>query len=133
MKNYYEVLGISPSAGADDIKTAYRKLAKESHPDLHPDDRAAEERFKEIDEAWKTLGNAGKRKAYDAKLSGEKQTANRPTGSAPVGKVNMDDLMAGFDNFFSDDKLRKSKVKAASKGPVDADEMFERFMGIRKK
>ena len=50
-KNYYEILGVSKTASADEIKSAYRKLAKQYHPDLHPGDAAAAEKFKEINEA----------------------------------------------------------------------------------
>jgi len=54
-KTYYEVLGVPSGAREDEIKRAYRKLAKESHPDLHPEDETAEERFKQINDAWETL------------------------------------------------------------------------------
>jgi molecular chaperone DnaJ len=64
-KDFYEVLGVSPEASAADIKKAYRKLAQTYHPDANPDDKAAEEKFKEISEAYATLSNAEQRKEYD--------------------------------------------------------------------
>ena len=64
-RDYYEVLGVSKTAADADIKKAYRKLAKENHPDLHPGDQAAEARFKEINEAYEILSNSDKRSRYD--------------------------------------------------------------------
>jgi len=64
-KDYYEVLGLQRGATDDDIKKAYRKLAKENHPDLHPGDKGAEARFKEINEAYEVLSNPDKRSKYD--------------------------------------------------------------------
>ena len=64
-KDYYEALGISETASPKEIKKAYRGLAKEHHPDTHPDDKVAEERFKEISEAYDTLSDPKKREEYD--------------------------------------------------------------------
>ncbi len=64
-RDYYEVLGVQKNASADDIKKAYRKLAKECHPDLHPNDKNAEERFKELNEANEVLSDPDKRARYD--------------------------------------------------------------------
>ena len=64
-RDYYEVLGVDKSASADDIKKAYRKLAKQYHPDLHPDDKVAEEKFKEINEAYEILSDEDKKAKYD--------------------------------------------------------------------
>ena len=64
-KDYYKVLGVSEDATPKDITKAYRKLARGSHPDAHPGDDAAEERFKEISAAYDVLGDEAKRKEYD--------------------------------------------------------------------
>lgn len=64
-KDYYAVLGVSKEASQEEIKKAYRKLARENHPDANPDDPAAERRFKEIGEANAVLGDPEKRKEYD--------------------------------------------------------------------
>ena len=65
MRNPYEVLGVAPAASAADIQKAYRKLAKQLHPDLNPGDKTAEEKFKEISAAYDLLGDAEKRKRFD--------------------------------------------------------------------
>ncbi|MBR6633886.1 MAG: molecular chaperone DnaJ [Clostridia bacterium] len=64
-KDYYEVLGLDKSADADTIKKAYRKLAKKYHPDINPDDKSAEEKFKEVNEAYEVLSDPEKKKLYD--------------------------------------------------------------------
>ncbi|MEM1484714.1 molecular chaperone DnaJ [Oscillospiraceae bacterium PP1C4] len=64
-RDYYEVLGVSKDASADDLKKAYRKLAKQYHPDMNPGDKAAESKFKEVNEAYEVLNDSGKRSRYD--------------------------------------------------------------------
>jgi DnaJ-class molecular chaperone len=66
MANPYETLGVAPNASQDDIRKAYRKAAKETHPDLNPGKPEAEKRFKEINAAYDIIGDADKRKRYDA-------------------------------------------------------------------
>ena len=64
-RDYYEILGVDKKASPDEIKRAYRKLAKKYHPDLHPDDKEAEKKFTEINEAYEVLSDEEKRKKYD--------------------------------------------------------------------
>ena len=64
-KDYYEILGVPRSAGEEEIKKAFRKLAREHHPDVAKDKKRAEEKFKEINEAYEVLGDPAKRKKYD--------------------------------------------------------------------
>jgi len=68
-KNYYILLGVHATASFDELKIAYRKLAKKYHPDKNPDNKKAEEYFKEIQEAYTILSNPEKRKKYDLKIS----------------------------------------------------------------
>ena len=65
-KNYYETLGIDKSASESDIKKKYRSLSKEWHPDKHKGDKTAEQKFKEINEAYEVIGNPKRRQQYDA-------------------------------------------------------------------
>ncbi|MDP3429851.1 MAG: DnaJ domain-containing protein, partial [Desulfomicrobium sp.] len=64
-RDYYEVLGVGRSASADEIKSAYRKMALQFHPDRNPDNPEAEDKFKEAAEAYEVLGDANKRAQYD--------------------------------------------------------------------
>ncbi len=69
-KNFYDILGVSKTASEEEIKTAYRKLAKQYHPDLNPGDEASAARFKAVNEAYQTLSDSKKRSSYDAEQAG---------------------------------------------------------------
>jgi len=85
-KDYYDVLGVDRDASEKDIKKAYRKLAQKYHPDRNPDDDEAEDRFKEVQEAYDVLGDEEKRKQYDQ--GGRNPFAGRGPGQNPFGGQN---------------------------------------------
>ena len=99
MANYYTELGVARNATQDEIKKAYRKLARESHPDNNPDDKKSEDRFKRISEAYETLSDPKKREQYDA-------AGDRPAGGPQfdpgafrdAGGVDLSDLLGGLFN-----------------------------------
>src|SRR4026207_9402 len=93
-KDFYQVLGVKKEASADEIKKAYRKLARANHPDQNPGNTAAEQRFKEISEANDVLSNAAKRKEYDEarRLFGSGGFHFPPRSGARTGGPSGDDL-----------------------------------------
>jgi molecular chaperone DnaJ len=99
-RDYYEVLGLSKSATEADIKKAYRKLAKEHHPDLNPGDKDAEARFKEINEAYEVLSDSEKKAKYDQFGHAAFDPAYGAGGAGGAGGFSGD--FSGFGDIFSD-------------------------------
>jgi DnaJ-class molecular chaperone len=81
-KDYYKILNVSRGASADEIKKAFRKLARKYHPDVNPGDKKAEEKFKEINEAYEVLSDADKRKKYDTLGPNWQEQFGFPSGGA---------------------------------------------------
>lgn len=113
-RDYYEVLGISKTAGPDEIKKAYRKMAIKYHPDKNQGDDAAEEKFKEAAEAYEVLSNPEKKQKYD-QFGHQGLSGNGGFGG---GGMNMDDIFSqfgdifgggGFDSFFGGGSGRGSR------------------------
>ena len=100
-RDYYEVLGLQKSASEDEIKKAFRKAAKENHPDLHPGDKEAEARFKEINEAYEVLSDPDKKSRYDQfGFAGVDPNFGAGAGGAYSGGFGDFDLGDIFGNIF---------------------------------
>jgi curved DNA-binding protein len=117
-RDYYEVLGLTKSATEDDIKKAYRTLARKHHPDVNPGDKSAEEKFKEINEAYAVLSDPEKRKRYDQLGANWKAGADF---TPPPGWENVGVDFGDFADIFGGDR-----------GPSDFSDFFESLFGGRR-
>lgn len=104
-RDYYEVLGVAKGASDDEIKKAYRTLARKYHPDVNPGDKAAEEKFKEAAEAYEVLSNPEKRQKYD-QFGFNMGPQGFPGGGGAQGSyssgMSMDDIFSMFGDIFGD-------------------------------
>jgi len=96
-RDYYDILGVSKNASAEEIKKAYRKLAIKFHPDKNPDDKSAEDKFKEGAEAYEVLSNPEKKQRYDQFGHAGAQGGY---GGGQGGGMNMDDIFSQFGDIF---------------------------------
>ena len=105
MKDYYSTLGVAKDANKDEIKKAFRKLSREFHPDLNPNNKEAEEKFKKINEAYSTLSNNKKRHEYDMYSSADR--------NVNYGRPTFEDMFEGFginfDDFFGGRTQRRAR------------------------
>ncbi len=106
-KDYYKTLGVEKNASSDEIKKKFRVLAKKYHPDLNPNDKEAEKKFKEINEAYEVLSDEKKRKTYD----------NFGSGASFTGGQNFDPRNFGFSGY------------THSSGNADFSDFFNMFFG----
>lgn len=150
MKDYYAVLGVSEQASAQEIKKAYRKLAKIYHPDVVKDNEEKTKKMYAIQEAYECLGDEENRKKYDEARCRKKEgfgfesrtgknTANRNRqGANNVDNSDFVPNMSEFERFFGFQpgkgmETYQSKQAGAKKaeGPIRPEEMFAAFFGIR--
>ncbi|KPK75807.1 MAG: hypothetical protein AMJ79_09620 [Phycisphaerae bacterium SM23_30] len=113
-QDYYEVLGVSRSAGADDIKRAYRRMALKHHPDKNPNDKEAEQKFKQCAEAYEVLSDPEKRQRYD-RFGHE---GLRGIGMHDFSRMGFDDIFSMFDDIFGGGIFggRRRRTRRASRG-----------------
>lgn len=137
--DFYQIMGVSKDADAATIKKEYRKLVKEYHPDTHPGDEQAAERFKQIAEAYAVLGDDEKRKLYDQELAaaGVKKRQNSSRKESPNKPFDPMDFQREFENLFSfGGQQPKSEKSSNNQGtdkvnPLDTSAIFERYMGFK--
>jgi curved DNA-binding protein len=157
-RDYYEILGVNKSVSQDEIKKAFRKLAKKHHPDVNPNNKTSEEKFKEINEAYEVLGDSEKRKKYDDLANDVKFQNGYDFDPAQAGYDNVryehkstseNDFSDFFNAFFGgstsnmDDILRRGtsggrsvRSFAQDGGDIEADiniTIIEAFHGYEKK
>ncbi|WP_270168991.1 J domain-containing protein [Paenibacillus sp. SYP-B4298] len=153
MHSYYKVLGVAQTATAAELKAAYRKQAKRLHPDVNGGTAEAEQRFKQLKEAYETLSDPIKRQAYDAgggqgaATPGDKGQGKASASGASAGRASSEGTVdnhfdpahaaQAFDRFFGfhpDSKKRSDssgRSSSARRNPLDVTDRFNHFFGKR--
>src|SRR5262249_55567679 len=121
-RDYYDVLGVARGASDKEIRNAYRKLARKYHPDLNPDDKAAETQFKEVSEAYEVLSDQDKRKKYDRYGNEWQQVEAAEKAGVHVGD---------FGGFRSSGGGRRVDFGTAFDGD-DLGDLFDQLLGGRR-
>lgn len=140
--DYYRCLELSPLAKEEEIKKAYRKLAKRYHPDTASNDLGREKKFQEIQAAYAVLSDPKKRNEYDVRIAKESaaSTQKKKTSSQKdVVSSDFSSLHASFESFFSDFGVKQPEKenakdqtknkKSAKENPLDTTALFESFFG----
>ncbi|MBU3185970.1 J domain-containing protein [Clostridium estertheticum] len=140
MKNFYEILQVSPKATKDEIKKVYRSLVKKYHPDTNINDNTLGAKFQEINEAYSILSDEKLKKQYDEKLYNIKQNTskqNKNTESKGNKKDNrnvdnnMENIHNKFEEFFgfsaNTDNVKKDFLHEKEKNPIDTSRLFNNF------
>lgn len=143
-KDYYKVLGVSRDADESAIKKAFRKLAKQYHPDTNNGNPEAEKKFREINEAYSVLSDEGKRKEYDesqhenqgSSVKGETQSTRKKAQTTnPFAGFNAQNFKMDFGDMMFDE-INNKKKESKKSGEVnlnDVSDQFASFFGFRPK
>ncbi|MDO5028449.1 MAG: J domain-containing protein [Bacillota bacterium] len=123
-KDYYQILGVDKAASKNEIKSKYRKLAKKYHPDLNPDDQEAQEKFKEISEAYEVLSDDKKRKQYDTFGSGYNFQGGQDFNPNDFGYTYTTSSMGDFSDFFETIFGGGNSRKTTTKSGFSFDDFF---------
>ncbi len=112
IRNYYELLGVKRDASPDEIKQSFRRLARKYHPDLNPGDKAAEDKFKDISEAYEVLSDLSKRSQYDKFTGFWRRNRGKSTANPPRERAVDEDFNDDFNTFI--DRLLGRKKEAST-------------------
>jgi molecular chaperone DnaJ len=130
-KDFYKILGVSPNASTEEIKKIYRRLAKKYHPDANPGNKVAEEKFKEVSEAYDILSDPEKRKQYDRMRTLGFDLGSSPgggwrasAGGADVGDINIEDILGGFGDVFGDFFDLGKRQRQERYGPQRGEDLY---------
>lgn len=148
MKDYYKILNLTTNATADEIKKAFRSLAKKYHPDRNPDDKEALSKFQEVNEAYEVLSKEETRKKYDNERANFKDKSGNRESNGKTNRTNndnrkyqdkgesIDNLNKYFESFFgfnaNSSEVNKDKLKK-EKNPIDTSKMFDSFFNVKRK
>lgn len=145
MKDYYKILHVEKNASADEIKKSFRKLAKKFHPDANPNNKEAEEAFKEINEAYNILGDENKKARYDLDMSNQSDSdLNRFSKKNTTKERNKSNNKMSAEDFMKTDNIFESYFGFNPKDnnsnfnnkdkhikPMKTNEAFEKIFGKR--